>query len=599
MNKCSIAITGAAGNIAYSLIFRILSGNIFMPDTKIDLRLLDIPNAKKILHGVKLEIEDCAFNSLDTITATDKPDVAFADCDYILLVGAKPRSKGMQRSDLILDNAHIFSDQGKIINKVSKKSAKIIVVGNPANTNALIVCSNTPDIPNENISSLMRLDQNRAKSILSSKVGQHVSSVTKLVVWGNHSTTQYPDISHAQINNSNNLSKIQKRFKCVLVDEFQDTDITQWNLIKKFFNTKNHFLLCVGDPKQAIYKFRGGDIETYLDARSNAIEVFSLTDNYRSSKKLIDVLNKLYKNGLKQSKLKYRKLTSRINGNINSEFKFKDVFEIVEFSKKDTVIEDLVTNYIVNFILNNKEIDINKIAILTLNNSQCLDFKNKFKEFNLPCKIQNKQNIFDTEASSLLFLFIECLLNPRSLKNINLLATSKFIEIKLEDLLDHGISNNLKILINKCITWSQELREKGFLNIVNELLINYKSSSIIQDSDLNSNLFQLSEIVEIELINNDFDLNIVFNWYKNQLDHILRISTGEDFLTKDYNLQNGINLSTIHSSKGLEFDIVLCPYLSIISNKSNKIKGPIWKSNIIETYTLKLLIITRRLKNLN
>ena len=161
------------------------------------------------------------------------------------------------------------------------------------------------------------------------------------------------------------------------------------------------------------------------------------------------------------------------------------------------------THYIVNFILNNKEIDINKIAILTLNNSQCLDFKKKLNHFNLPCKIQNKQNIFDTEASTLLFLFIECLLNPRYLKNINLLATSKFIEIKLEDLLDHGISNNLEILINKCITWSQELREKGFLNIVNELLINYKSSSIIQDSDLNSNLFQLSEIVEIELINND------------------------------------------------------------------------------------------------
>jgi len=161
-----------------------------------------------------------------------------------------------------------------------------------------------------------------------------------------------------------------------------------------------------------------------------------------------------------------------------------------------------------------------------------------------------------------------------------LLATSKFIEIKLEDLLDHGISNNLEILINKCISWSQELRVKGFLNIVNEILINYKSSSIIQDADLNSNLFQISEIVEIELINNDFDLNIVFNWYKNQLDHILRISTGKDFLTKDYNLQNGINLSTIHSSKGLEFDIVLCPYLSTISNKSNKIKGPLWKSNI-------------------
>ena len=384
----------------------------------------------------------------------------------------------------------------------------------------------------------------------------------------------------SEIYNSGTLSKIQKRFKCVLVDEFQDTDITQWNLIKKFFNTKNHFLLCVGDPKQAIYKFRGGDIETYLDARSNAIEVFSLTDNYRSSKKLIDIINKLYKNGLKQSKLNYKKLTPRINENINSEFKYKDVFEIVEFSKKYNDIENIVTNYIVNFILKNKEIDINKIAILTLNNSQCLDLKNKLNKFNIPCKIQNKENIFDTEASSLLFLFIDCLLNPRVLKNIILLAASKFIEIDFEELIEDGISNNLEILINKCISWSEELREKGFLNIVNELLVNYKSSSIIQDSDLNSNLFQLSEIIEIELINNDFNLYKVFNWYKNQLDHSLRICTGEDFLTKDYNLQNGINLSTIHSSKGLEFDMVLCPYLPIISNNSNKIKGPIWKSNI-------------------
>ena len=128
---------------------------------------------------------------------------------------------------------------------------------------------------------------------------------------------------------------------------------------------------------------------------------------------LIDVLNKLYKNGLKQSKLNYSKLTSRIKENINYEFKFNDVFEIVEFSKKEIAIEDLVTHYIVNFIFNNQEIDINKIAILTLNNSQCLDLKNRLSQFNLPCKMQNKQNIFDTEASSLLFLFIECLLNPR------------------------------------------------------------------------------------------------------------------------------------------------------------------------------------------
>ncbi|KGF96453.1 Exodeoxyribonuclease V beta chain [Prochlorococcus marinus str. MIT 9302] len=383
----------------------------------------------------------------------------------------------------------------------------------------------------------------------------------------------------SELSNNSTLSQIQKRFKCVLVDEFQDTDNIQWNLIKKFFNTNNHFLLCVGDPKQAIYKFRGGDIETYLDARSNAIEVFNLTDNYRSSKKLLDLINKIYKNGLKKSELNYRKLTSRINENINSDFKFKAPFEIVEFSKKDNDIEDIVTRYIVNFILNNKEIDINKIAILTLNNSQCLDLKNKLLQFNLPCKIQNKQNVFDTEASSLLFLFIECLLHPRLYKNITLLAASKIIEIDLEELVDYGISNKLEILINQCITWSKELREKGFLNIVNEILIDYKSSSILQDSDLNSDLFQLSEIVEIELINNDFNLNKVFKWYKNQLDHSLRICTGEDFSKKDYNPQNGINLYTIHSSKGLEFEIVLCPYLSIISNKSSKIKGPIWKSN--------------------
>jgi len=294
----------------------------------------------------------------------------------------------------------------------------------------------------------------------------------------------------------------------------------------------------------------------------------------------MDIINKLYKNGLKKSELNYRKLTSRIKENINSEFELNDAFEIIEFSKKKTNIEDLITRYIVNFILNNKEIDINKIAILTLNNAQCLDLKNKLIKFNLPCKIQNKQNIFDTEASTILFLFIECLLYPRFYKNITLLAASKIIEIDLEELVENGISNKIEILINKCINWSQQLREKGFLNIVNELLMNYKSSSIIQDSDLNLNLFQLSEIIEIELINNDFNLNKVFNWYKNQLNHSSRICIGENFSTKDYNLKNGINLYTIHGSKGLEFDVVLCPYLSFVSNKLNKIKGPIWKSII-------------------
>ena len=203
MKKQIITITGAAGNIAYSLIFRILAGNIFDQDTKIQLNLLDISPALPILMGVKLEIEDCAFRQLDSVIITDKPEEAFADSDYILLVGAKPRSKGMQRADLLLDNANIFKVQGNIINENAKTTTKIIVVGNPANTNALIIEKNTKNIPTENISSLMRLDQNRAKSILSVKTDCRVDQISQLIVWGNHSATQYPDISNALISGNN------------------------------------------------------------------------------------------------------------------------------------------------------------------------------------------------------------------------------------------------------------------------------------------------------------------------------------------------------------------------------------------------------------
>jgi malate dehydrogenase len=203
VKKQIITITGAAGNIAYSLIFRILAGNIFDKDTKIQLNLLDISTSLPIMMGVKLEIEDCAFKQLDSVIITDNPEEAFADSDYILLVGAKPRSKGMQRADLLLDNANIFKAQGNIINENAKKTTRVIVVGNPANTNALIIEKNTKNIPTENISSLMRLDQNRAKSILSVKTDCRVDQISQLIVWGNHSATQYPDISNALISGNN------------------------------------------------------------------------------------------------------------------------------------------------------------------------------------------------------------------------------------------------------------------------------------------------------------------------------------------------------------------------------------------------------------
>lgn len=200
MNIKNICITGAAGNIAYSLIFRILSKLPFKDTDKINLTLLDISQFQKSLTGLRYEVEDCAFSSLNSIKVTDNAETAFNESDYIIMVGAKPRSKGMERSDLILDNANIFKLQASIINNVCSSSTKVIVVGNPANTNALILNYNTPSIPNENITSLMKLDHNRAKSILASKIGEKVEDIEQMVIWGNHSTTQVPDLSNCKVN---------------------------------------------------------------------------------------------------------------------------------------------------------------------------------------------------------------------------------------------------------------------------------------------------------------------------------------------------------------------------------------------------------------
>ena len=196
----NITITGAAGNIAYALIFRILSNPPFKGIDKINLTLLDITPSIKSLTGLKYEIEDCAFETLNHILITDNPELAFDGSDYIIMVGAKPRTKGMERSDLIMDNANIFKSQAKIINGVCSQDTKIIVIGNPANTNALILNYNTPNIPNTNITSLMKLDQNRAKSILASKINQKVECIKNMIVWGNHSTTQVPDLYNCLVN---------------------------------------------------------------------------------------------------------------------------------------------------------------------------------------------------------------------------------------------------------------------------------------------------------------------------------------------------------------------------------------------------------------
>jgi len=199
MSIKTITITGAAGQIGYQLAFRIASGQLLGQGVKINLRLLEIPIALDALNGVAMELDDCAFPSLETITATDNASVAFQDCDYAFLVGAKPRGPGMERSDLLIDNANIFSTQGNAINQHANRNIKVLVVGNPANTNALIAMSNAPDIDPKSFTAMMRLDHNRALAQLARKTNSQVSDIKKITIWGNHSTTQYPDIHHTTV----------------------------------------------------------------------------------------------------------------------------------------------------------------------------------------------------------------------------------------------------------------------------------------------------------------------------------------------------------------------------------------------------------------
>jgi malate dehydrogenase len=194
-----VAITGAAGQIGYQLSFRIASGQMLGPDQPVILQLLEIAPALDALKGVAMELDDCAFPTLAGVIATDQADEAFKDIDYALLVGAKPRGPGMERADLLMGNAQIFSAQGKALNENAKKDAKILVVGNPANTNALIAQQNAPDLNPANFTAMTRLDHNRAMAQLASNTGKHTTDVKGMIIWGNHSATQYPDISNCTI----------------------------------------------------------------------------------------------------------------------------------------------------------------------------------------------------------------------------------------------------------------------------------------------------------------------------------------------------------------------------------------------------------------
>jgi malate dehydrogenase len=205
-----VAVTGAAGQIGYALLFRIAAGDMLGPDQPVILNLLEITPALDALKGVVMELNDCAFPLLADIVATDDANVAFKDADYALLVGARPRGAGMERKDLLEANGKIFGPQGKALNDHAKRDVKVLVVGNPANTNALIAQQNAPDLDPKCFTAMVRLDHNRAMSQLAEKTGKHNTDIKNMIIWGNHSSTQYPDLHHATVDGTNAMELVDQ-----------------------------------------------------------------------------------------------------------------------------------------------------------------------------------------------------------------------------------------------------------------------------------------------------------------------------------------------------------------------------------------------------
>src|SRR5436189_4550739 len=198
----NVTVTGAAGQIGYAILFRIASGQMLGTDTEVNLRLLEIPAAAQAAEGTAMELDDCAFELLAGVDIFDDPKPAFDGCNVAVLVGARPRTKGMERSDLLEANGGIFKPQGEAINAGAADDVRVLIVGNPANTNCLIAAAHAPDVPRDRFTSMMRLDHNRAVAQLAKRTGVRVSEITNMTVWGNHSTTQYPDLVHAKVRGS-------------------------------------------------------------------------------------------------------------------------------------------------------------------------------------------------------------------------------------------------------------------------------------------------------------------------------------------------------------------------------------------------------------
>ena len=207
-----VAVTGAAGQISYAMLFRIAAGDMLGSDQQVILQLLEIPPAMDALQGVVMELDDCAFPLLQGIVTSDDPAIAFADAEFAMLVGARPRGPGMERKDLLTENARIFSVQGKALNESASRDVRVLVVGNPANTNALIASANAPDIDTAQFTAMTRLDHNRAISQLAEKTGAATTEISRVTIWGNHSATQYPDIHHAMIAGERAVDRVDEEW---------------------------------------------------------------------------------------------------------------------------------------------------------------------------------------------------------------------------------------------------------------------------------------------------------------------------------------------------------------------------------------------------
>src|SRR6202161_418552 len=216
----TVTITGAAGNIGYALAFRVASGHMLGADQPINLNLLEIPAAQAAVQGVVMELNDCAFLTLNKVTATDDARAAFKDCDIAMLVGARPRGPGMERKDLLLENAKIFSAQGKALDAVGSRDVRVLVVGNPANTNSLIAQRNAPSLPRNRFTAMTRLDHKRGLRQLTEKTAAPLISVKKVIIWGNHSATQYPDLHHATVDGKPAIPLVGERW---FADQFIPT----------------------------------------------------------------------------------------------------------------------------------------------------------------------------------------------------------------------------------------------------------------------------------------------------------------------------------------------------------------------------------------